>query len=49
MTGKADWRLEFVVDRTGAIAGIKDLHSRSEAEGFMNTSARGIGTATDSP
>jgi len=41
MTGKADWRLEFVVDRTGAIAGIKDLHSRSEAEGFLKILGKG--------
>src|SRR3972149_1730540 len=41
MTGKADWKLELIVDKTGAIAGIKDLHSQSEAEGFMNIAGKG--------
>ncbi len=38
---KADWKLDFIVDKTGAIAGIKDLHSQSEAEGFMNIAGKG--------
>ena len=41
MTGKADWKLDYIVDKTGAIAGIKDLHSQSEAEGFMNIAGKG--------
>ncbi len=36
MTGEADWKLEFLVDKSGVVAGIQDLHSRSEAEGFRN-------------
>jgi len=41
MTGKADWKLDFIVDKTGAVAGIRDLHSQSEAEGFMNILGKG--------
>ena len=41
MTGKADWKLDFIVDKTGAFAGIRDLHSQSEAEGFMNIAGKG--------
>jgi type II secretory pathway pseudopilin PulG len=29
MTGKADWSLKLVADRTGAVSGIEDVHSRS--------------------
>ena len=41
MTGKADWRLEFLVDKTGTVSGIQDLHSRSEAESFRNILQKG--------
>jgi type II secretory pathway pseudopilin PulG len=41
MTGEADWKLEFLVDKSGVIAGIRDLHSRSEAEGFRNIPDKG--------
>ncbi len=41
MTGKADWKLDFIVDKAGAFAGIRELHSRSEAEGFMNILGKG--------
>ena len=41
MTGKADWKLDFIVDKAGAFAGIRDLHSQSEAEGFMNIAGKG--------
>lgn len=34
MTGKADWTLDIVRDQTGAVSGIKDLHSRSRARSF---------------
>ncbi len=34
MTGAADWKLETIVDKTGIVAGIRDLHSQSDAEGF---------------
>lgn len=27
-TGKADWNLDLVQDRTGAVSGIRNLHSR---------------------
>ena len=29
MTGKADWELKLLADRTGAISGIEDVHSKS--------------------
>ncbi len=41
MTGEADWKLEFLVDKSGVVAGIQDLHSRSEAEGFRNIPDKG--------
>ena len=41
MTGKADWKLDFIVDKAGSFAGIRDLHSQSEAEGFMNITGKG--------
>ncbi|MFQ5801928.1 MAG: type II secretion system protein [Candidatus Methylomirabilales bacterium] len=41
MTGKADWKLEFLVDKTGTVAGIKDLHSQSDAEGFRTIQGKG--------
>ena len=41
MTGKADWKLDYIVDKAGAFAGIRDLHSQSEAEGFMNIAGKG--------
>jgi hypothetical protein len=41
MTGKADWKVEFIVDKTGALAGIKELHSKSTAEGFRKILGKG--------
>ena len=41
MTGKTDWALEFQVDRTGAVSGIKDLHSRSPGIGLKRVSGKG--------
>jgi type II secretory pathway pseudopilin PulG len=41
MTGQADWKLDMVVEKAGTFAGIRDLHSRSEAEGFMNVLGKG--------
>ncbi|MFQ5848640.1 MAG: type II secretion system protein [Candidatus Methylomirabilales bacterium] len=41
MTGKADWRLEFIVDKTGTVSGIRDLHSQSDAEGFRTVPGKG--------
>jgi type II secretory pathway pseudopilin PulG len=32
MTGKADWSLDLLVDRTGTVSGIRDVHSRSEGK-----------------
>jgi type II secretory pathway pseudopilin PulG len=30
MTGKADWRLDLLMDRDGTVAGIQDVRSRAE-------------------
>ena len=32
ITGKNDWKLDYVADRTGAILGIADIHSSSDRE-----------------
>ncbi len=32
MTGKADWQLDLLMDRTGTVAGIQDIHSRSKGK-----------------
>jgi type II secretory pathway pseudopilin PulG len=32
MTGKADWKLDLLVDRTGSVTGIRDVHSRAEGK-----------------
>jgi type II secretory pathway pseudopilin PulG len=34
MSRAADWTLEIIVDKTGTVAGIRDVHSQSNAEGF---------------
>ena len=41
MTGKANWRLDIIVDKTGTVSGIRDLYSRSDAEGFKNIFGKG--------
>jgi type II secretory pathway pseudopilin PulG len=41
MTGKTDWKLVLIVDKTGAVAGIRDLHSQSDAEGFRIIPGKG--------
>ncbi len=32
MTGKADWNLDLLMDRTGVVAGIQDVRSRAEGK-----------------
>jgi len=32
MTGKADWDLQLLADRTGTVSGIQDVHSKSKAK-----------------
>ena len=32
MTGKTDWKLDLLVDRTGTVSGIRDVHSRSQGK-----------------
>jgi type II secretory pathway pseudopilin PulG len=41
MTGAADWKLELIVDKTGTVAGIRELHSQSNAKGFMHIPDKG--------
>ncbi len=41
MTGAADWKLELIADKTGRVAGIRDLHSQSDAEGFRDIPDKG--------
>ncbi len=36
MTGKPDWQLKLVADRTGAVAGIEDVRSTSELTPIKN-------------
>ena len=31
-TGKADWKLDFLADRDGTVAGIRDIHSQAEGK-----------------
>ena len=40
MTGKADWQLKLVVDRTGASSGIEDVHSRSDGKPLKTLSTQ---------
>lgn len=44
MTGKADWQLKLVADRTGAVSGVQDLNSRSTGKPFRQL----VGKAADS-
>jgi len=32
ITGKNDWKVDYIADRTGAILGIADIHSSSDRE-----------------
>lgn len=41
MTGKADWEVEFQVDRAGVVSGIKDVHSRSPGIGLKRVRGKG--------
>ena len=41
MTGKADWVLEYQVDRAGVASGIKDVRSRSTDVGFKRIRGKG--------
>lgn len=36
ITGKADWQVKIVSDRTGAVSGIEDIRSRSELTPLKN-------------
>jgi type II secretory pathway pseudopilin PulG len=36
ITGKDDWKLDYVADQTGATLGIADIHSSSEQEPIRN-------------
>jgi type II secretory pathway pseudopilin PulG len=36
ITGKDDWKLELIADRTGAVLGIAEIRSSSEKEGLRS-------------
>ena len=46
MTGKTDWKLDLVVDRTKAISGIKDIHSSSNGKPLKSIQGKN-GTYSD--
>ncbi len=41
MTGKADRKLDLIMDKTGMVSGIRDLLGRSEPESFMDIPGKG--------
>jgi type II secretory pathway pseudopilin PulG len=41
MTAKADWVLDLQADRTGTVAGIRDVHSRSEGKPLKVLAGKG--------
>lgn len=43
MTKAADWKLDLIVDKTGTVSGIRDVHSQSNAEGFRKMNIAGKG------
>ena len=47
MTGKADWELKLLADRTGAIAGIQDVHSRSPGKPLRQLPGTNVETYKD--
>jgi type II secretory pathway pseudopilin PulG len=40
MTGKADWQLKLVVDRTGTVSGIQDVSSHSTRKPFRQLAGK---------
>jgi type II secretory pathway pseudopilin PulG len=36
ITGKDDWKLDLIADRTGSVLGIADIHSSSDKEGLRS-------------
>jgi type II secretory pathway pseudopilin PulG len=47
-TGKADWKLDLVVDRSGIVSGIQDVHSRAQGKPFKVLTVAGGGKQTTS-
>ncbi len=46
MTGKADWNLKLVVDRTGAVSGIEDVHSKSAGKPLKSLAGKKAESST---
>jgi len=46
MTGKADWDLKLIVDRTGAVSGIEDVHSKSAGKPLKSLPGKKAESAT---
>lgn len=40
ITGKDDWKLDLIADRTGAILGIADIHTSSDKEGLRKVKGK---------
>jgi type II secretory pathway pseudopilin PulG len=47
-TGKADWKLDLMVDRSGVVSGIQDVHSRGQGKPLKVLTVAGGGKQTTS-
>lgn len=47
-TGKADWKLDLLADRSGVVSGIQDVHSRAQGKPFKVLTVAGGGKQTTS-
>ncbi len=47
MTGKADWKLDLLMDRTGTVAGIQDIHSQSKGKPLKVLGGKKVETYQD--
>lgn len=47
MTGKADWELKLVMDRSGVVSGIEDVHSKSSGKPLKSFSGKKADTYKD--
>jgi type II secretory pathway pseudopilin PulG len=46
MTGKADWSLKLVMDRSGVVSGIEDVHSTSAAKPLKSLPGKNAESST---
>ena len=47
-TGKADWKLDLLADRSGVVSGIQDLHSQAQGTPLKILTIAGSGKQTSS-